>query len=53
MIIMIIGYIDPGSGALLLQLLIAGFVGVGVFFRDAIRGLFGWKKPKSDESKDS
>jgi hypothetical protein len=53
MINMVISYIDPGSGALLLQLIIAGFVGVGVYFRDAIRALFGSGKKKPDESKDS
>lgn len=30
---LIIAYIDPGSGSLLLQLLVGSIVGLGLFFR--------------------
>jgi len=48
-------YIDPQSGTLLLQMIIAGAVGALAFFRNAIFGFFGLfkrGKPK-DEPKDS
>lgn len=35
-----IAYIDPGSGAMLLQWIIAGVIGSGLFFRRAIVGFF-------------
>ena len=35
-------YIDPGSGSMLLQILLAGVVGMGVFFRSSISRFFGW-----------
>lgn len=45
---MMIAYIDPGSGAILLQWIIAGIIGVGIFFRTTIVGflrkLFGRKQ---------
>ena len=34
---MILGYIDPGAGSLLIQALIAAAVSVPFFFRNAIR----------------
>jgi len=30
---LIVAYIDPGSGSLLLQLLVGSIVGLGLFFR--------------------
>jgi hypothetical protein len=36
----ILAYIDPGSGSILLQLLIGSIVGLGFFFRDGIGRLF-------------
>ncbi len=43
----LIGYIDPGAGSLLLQMLIAGAVGAVTFFRRSILGfLCFWKRPK-------
>jgi len=46
-------YIDPGSGSMLLQILLAGLVGMGVFFRSSITRLFGWigngRKRKSNQ----
>lgn len=41
---MIIAYIDPGSGALLLQTALAGVVGAVVFFRQKIAGWFHPRK---------
>jgi hypothetical protein len=46
-----LAYIDPGSGSLVLQMILAAIVGTGVFFRDTIAGFFGWfkgSKPKAD-----
>jgi hypothetical protein len=36
----ILAYIDPGSGSILLQLLIGSVVGAGFFFREGIGRLF-------------
>ena len=33
-------YIDPGSGTILLQLLIGSVIGMGLFFREGIGRLF-------------
>ncbi len=48
-----LAYIDPGSGAMLLQWFIAAIVGAGFFFRQAVtrlvRRLFGKKKDIKDE----
>jgi hypothetical protein len=48
-------YIDPGSGSLLLQLVIASFVGLMFYLRSvrqfigrAFRGLWSRKKPDAD-----
>jgi hypothetical protein len=44
-------YLDPGSGSLLLQLLISGLLGVGVFFLSkvrAIRKFFQKNDPDAD-----
>ena len=49
-----LAYIDPQSGTLLLQMIIAGAVGALAFFRNAIFGFLGFfkrGKPK-DEPKD-
>lgn len=37
---MIFAYIDAGTGAMLLQWIIAFFVGASIFFRTAILGFF-------------
>jgi hypothetical protein len=46
-----VGYIDPNTGSLVLQMIIASFVGAGVFFRRAIGRIFkrGGKDPESSE----
>ncbi len=36
----IIGYLDPGSGSLILQAVLGGVVGVAVFFKTVGRRLF-------------
>jgi hypothetical protein len=50
-------YLDPGSGSFLLQLLIAGLLGLGIALRSQwgrIKGLFGGKsKPTDEEDEDS
>ena len=41
-------YIDPGAGGILLQVIIAGILGVGYFFRSTtqkILGIFRRKRP--------
>ncbi len=43
----LIAYIDPGSGSLLMQFLIAGFIGAGAFFRHQIGGLLSWIRHKT------
>jgi hypothetical protein len=47
-------YLDPGSGSILVQLLIAALLGIGVAMRASwgrIKGWFGIK-PKADEDDD-
>lgn len=36
---MVFAYIDPGSGGLLIQVLLAGLLAVPFFFRNAIAGV--------------
>lgn len=36
-----LGYVDPGSGVIILQMLAAGVLGAVVFFRNAIGRVFG------------
>ena len=35
-----LAYLDPGAGSILLQFLIGGMLGMGLFFRRSIGGLF-------------
>ncbi|MGD2111506.1 MAG: hypothetical protein PVI86_19185 [Phycisphaerae bacterium] len=42
-----IAYIDPGSGALLLQFILAGLVGGVVYFRNQVVGLASWLKDRA------
>jgi hypothetical protein len=37
---MVLAYIDPGSGAILLQMVIGSVVGVAIFFRQSVVRLF-------------
>jgi hypothetical protein len=43
----VLAYIDPGAGSLLLQFLIAGFVGGALFLRNQVSGLVSWFKQKA------
>lgn len=45
-------YTDPGSGAMLLQLLLATIAGAGFYFRSFFYRLFGGKKTASAEAVD-
>jgi hypothetical protein len=48
-------YLDPGSGSLLLQILIAALLAVGVAIRASwgkIKGMFGIKSDEVDEDVD-
>lgn len=48
-------YLDPGSGSFLLQLLIAGLAGLGIFIASQwskIKRLLGKKNNKIDETTD-
>jgi uncharacterized membrane protein len=48
-------YLDPGSGSLLIQLLIAAFAGLVIFFGSRWRKIRSWfnkTKAKDSESKD-
>ena len=38
---MVLAYIDPGSGALIWQAIVAGLVGVSYYFRKYVGRLFG------------
>jgi len=40
MVQMTLAYIDPGSGSLLLQLVVGSVVGLGLFFRQNVARLF-------------
>ena len=42
-------YIDPGSGALLLQALLAAFFGGLFYFRNLIARMFFWRKTKKNK----
>jgi hypothetical protein len=35
-----LAYIDPGSGSILLQILIGSIIGMGLFFREGLGRLF-------------
>jgi hypothetical protein len=49
---LILAYIDPGSGSLIIQALIAGLVAIPIFFRHhitrAVRAIRGGQAPASD-----
>ncbi len=47
----VILYIDPGTGSLLLQLVIGGVVASGLFFKNAWRRIFSVFKKKDDKEK--
>jgi len=45
-IIPILGYIDPGAGSMLLQVIISFIIGISFFFRRFIIGAFIWVRNK-------
>lgn len=48
---MIFGYIDAGTGSLIIQVLVAGFAGIAAFVKfrwGSIKGRFS-KEPKAEE----
>ena len=45
---MTFGYIDPGSGSVVLQMLIAGAIGCVAFFRGHLAKIFRSFRPKKD-----
>ena len=47
--ILLFFYTDPGSGTMLLQLLLATIAGAGFYFRSFFYRLFGGKKTASPE----
>lgn len=52
----IIAYVDPGAGATLMQLVLAGTVGVGAIIKlkwHSIRSLFGRPRGVQDDSRDT
>ena len=45
-------YLDPGSGSIIIQVIIAAILGIGVAMRGSwakIRGWFGYKSDLSDD----
>ncbi len=42
-------YIDPGTGSLLLQLVIGGIVTFGLFFKNSYKKMFSIFKKKEDK----
>lgn len=42
-----LAYIDPGSGSMLVQLVIASFAGSVIYFRDQVAGFFSWIRRKA------
>ena len=53
-IYLVTAYIDPGTGGVVLQLLIAALVGVGFYFRRAVKKVVSWilRKPADDKRED-
>lgn len=54
-VIQILAYLDPGSGSIILQLILAAILGVGVLFRlqwKKIKALFGHKDSENDKQDD-
>ena len=46
-----IGYLDPGTGSIVLQVIVGGIAGIAVFFKLLGHKLMFWKKDKkSDDS---
>jgi len=53
--VMVLGYLDPGTGATLMQLVLAGTVGIGAIIKlkwNSIRSLFGRSRGVRDDFPD-
>lgn len=48
-----LAYIDPGSGSLLLQAIVAGLLAIPFFFRRTIGGFIGRIRGDGDQAPDS
>ncbi len=48
-----LSYIDPGSGSLMLQMILASCAGVILFFRKSVSSLFSWFKRDKGDSADA
>lgn len=46
-----LAYIDPGSGSMLIQVILAGVLAVPFFFRRALTG--GWRRMRGDVPTDA
>ena len=49
---MILAYIDPGSGSILIQVVLASFLGGIAVFWQKIKSLFTGKKPPAPKPED-
>ena len=49
---MILAYIDPGSGSILIQVVLASFLGGIAVFWQKIKALFTGKKPEASKHQD-
>jgi len=48
-----IAYLDPGTGSIILQVIVGGFAGLAVFFKMFGRRLMFWKKDETTDVTDS
>ncbi len=51
-----LAYLDPGSGSMLIQLILAALLGFGVLLRsqwEKIKSMFGGKRSNNDEDQDN
>ena len=46
---LILAYIDPGSGSLIIQVLIASLIAIPVFFRNQIARLTGFRRRRDEK----
>jgi hypothetical protein len=50
----VLAYLDPGSGSMLIQILVGGLAAVGVTLKlywRRLTGLFGGKKPREEDTR--
>lgn len=45
-----IAYLDPGTGSIVLQVIVGGFAGLAVFFKMFGRRLMFWKKDEPSDT---